>query len=261
MELSEILALYDQDQRRDAAHHGTRREVAGTVVCNVSLHEPRSQVIYSRLDADTADVAIRERQDYFGRLGHSFEWAVFSHDAPPDMRERLLRHGFESEETETIVVLELESKTSTLQQRITHDVRRIRDVAELTDAIAVNDTVWGTNDRHIAARLKRELEEVPDRLSVYVAYFDGLPACSGWMRFNPSSPFASLWGGSTVPQFRKRGLYTALVAARAQEAFQRGARFLTVDAQSQSRLILEKLGFRVLTRATPMIWRGEPAAG
>ena len=82
MQLSEILALYDQDQRRDATHHGTRREVAGTVVSNVSLHEPRSQVIYSRLDADTADVAIRERQDYFGRLGHSFEWAVLENTVP-----------------------------------------------------------------------------------------------------------------------------------------------------------------------------------
>lgn len=258
MELNEILALYDEDQRRNIVNQGMRREVAGPVVRHVALHEQRSHINYSRLDDATADEAIRAQQDYFGRLGHSFEWAAFSHDSPPDLRDRLLRHGFESEEAETIVVLELESTTPTLRQTITHDVRRIRDVAKLPDAIAVNDMVWGANDQHIAARLRREFQEMPERLSVYVAFAEGVPACSGWIRFNPSSPFASLWGGSTLPHFRKRGLYTALVAARAQEALQRGARFLTVDARSQSRPILEKLNFRVLTRATPMIWKGNP---
>jgi hypothetical protein len=255
MELSEILKWYDRDQRHDAEHHGARREATEHVVRHVDLHGPQSYLTWSSLNANTADAAIREQKEYYGHLGHSFEWAAFSHDQPPDLKERLLRHGFEAEETEAIVVLELESMGDALRKPVPHDVRRIREVGELADVIAVGDAAWGTQDRPIGPRLKRELEAIPDRLSVYVAHNDGIPACAGWMRFSPGSPFASLWGGATVPRCRKRGLYTALVAARAQEAWQRGAKFLTVDARSLSRPILEKLGFRVLTQATPMQWR------
>jgi hypothetical protein len=39
---------------------------------------------------------------------------------------------------------------------------------------------------------------------------------------NPDSEFAGLWSGSTVPGWRGRGAYRALVARRAQLAEQRG---------------------------------------
>jgi hypothetical protein len=34
----------------------------------------------------------------------------------------------------------------------------------------------------------------------------------------------------SAPEYRKRGLYTAVLAARVQEAIQRGYRFLTIEA-------------------------------
>jgi predicted GNAT family acetyltransferase len=58
-----------------------------------------------------------------------------------------------------------------------------------------------------------------------------------------------LWGGATVPAYRKRGLYTALVSARAQEAKARGIRCLTIDASPASRAILEKFGFQLMAYA------------
>ena len=57
-----------------------------------------------------------------------------------------------------------------------------------------------------------ELEHAPDYLSVYLAYVDGQPAACGWARFPAGSPFASLWGGSTLPEQRGRGLYASLLA-------------------------------------------------
>jgi GNAT superfamily N-acetyltransferase len=58
-----------------------------------------------------------------------------------------------------------------------------------------------------------------------------------------------------VPAFRKQGLFTSLVAVRAQEARRRGARFLTVDARPMSRPILEALGFKLLCFANALNWR------
>ena len=81
-------------------------------------------------------------------------------------------------------------------------------------------------------------------MSVYVAYVAGQPASAARIEFHPARQFAELYGGSTVPDQRGRGLYTALVAVRAQEALTRGVRFLTVDASPMSRPILERLGFQ-----------------
>ena len=58
-----------------------------------------------------------------------------------------------------------------------------------------------------------------------------------------------LWGGSTLPEYRKQGLYTALVKARVQEAIERGIRYLTIDASPMSRAVLEKFGFELMAYA------------
>jgi hypothetical protein len=90
---------------------------------------------------------------------------------------------------------------------------------------------------------------IPDYLSVFVAYVENQPACAGWIYY--SSPhFAGLWGGSTLATYRGRGLYTAVLAARVREARARGVPYLTIDAGSMSRPIVERLGFVTITCAT-----------
>ena len=93
------------------------------------------------------------------------------------------------------------------------------------------------------------LAHYPRVLSVYVAYVEGVPASTGWIIFPEGSVFGGLWGGSTLSQYRGRGLYTALLAIRAQEARGRGVRYLTVDASPMSRPILEKFGFQAIAFA------------
>jgi GNAT superfamily N-acetyltransferase len=74
------------------------------------------------------------------------------------------------------------------------------------------------------------------------------------MRFPSGTEFATLWGGSTLPGWRRRGIYRALVHRRAQVAVARGRRYLEVDASSESRPILERLGFRAVTQTRPYVW-------
>jgi GNAT superfamily N-acetyltransferase len=69
--------------------------------------------------------------------------------------------------------------------------------------------------------------------------------------FPRNNPFASIWGGSTLPDYRGRGLYSALIAARLQEAEKRGYQYLTVDANPETSMpILQKLGFVTIGYAT-----------
>jgi len=90
--------------------------------------------------------------------------------------------------------------------------------------------------------------------TVVVAEADGGIVCAGWIRFPRGTEFASLWGGGTLPEWRSRGIYRALVAYRARLAALRGVRYLYVDASPDSRPILERLGFVVVTMTTPYVW-------
>lgn len=57
-----------------------------------------------------------------------------------------------------------------------------------------------------------------------------------------------------------RGIYRALVAHRARIAAERGYRYLQVDASSESRPILHRLGFVPLSTTTPYTYRPHTAA-
>ena len=85
------------------------------------------------------------------------------------------------------------------------------------------------------------------RAAAYVAYVGRQPAACGRLEFPTQRSIASLWGGATVEAFRGRGLFRAVVAARAAFARDAGYSLLTVEARAMSRPILEGLGFRPLT--------------
>jgi GNAT superfamily N-acetyltransferase len=245
----DLLARYDADERFAATYADTRREELPTLVRHVDLLGTSSIVLYSRLSSTTADATIQEQLAYFNSLGHDLEWKAYAHDQPPDLVERLACHGFAIDEREAILVLDL-----ALSQPMSGSSARVRRIIrrdELRDVAAIRQRVYATGN---VDRLAYELEHTPNGISIYVADHDGDPAACAWIRFPTSSAFASLWGGSTAPELRNRGLYTDLLNARVQEAHRREFRYLTVDARSTSRPILEKRGFQLLTFATACTW-------
>lgn len=255
MDRSELIALYTQDQRKSVEYPTARREVTPTVIRHVDLSgDGEGMVIYSQLDERNADQVIREQISYFEGLGQSFEWKWYDYDQPPDLKERLASHGFEVEAAEAIMVLDLEHAPSVLWQPVQHNVERITDPEKLVDIQAIQQQVWEEEMSWLTNYLGDSLRQNPEQMSIYAAYVDGQPASAAWTYFPRDSLFASLWGGSTVKRFRKQGLYTALLAVRAQEARARRVRFLTVDASDMSRPILEKFGFQWIAWSCPCKW-------
>jgi GNAT superfamily N-acetyltransferase len=263
MNSNELLALYDQQQRLEIVYPGLRREVTSHAVRHVNDGDPLEwgMVIYSKLDEQTADTAIREQVAYFQSIGQSFEWKVYGHDKPADLQARLLAQGFVADEEEAIMALEVTAAPDLLQGPINADIRRITDPADLKDVTAIEEQVWQEDFSQLEQRLASYLRYHPRFLSVYVAYVDGQPASCAWMDYTDNSQFAGLWGGSTMPTYRQRGLYTALLAIRLQEAQARGIRFLTVDASPMSQPILAKYGFQLLTTAVGCNWSPEQPPG
>lgn len=257
--MDEIRALYDRQQRLEIDYAGVRREVTPQVVRLVDVPNRRGTLIYSQLDEASADAVIEQEIDHFKRLGlaEHFEWKVFDYDQPADLKDRLAARGFAAEAPDAVLILDLTAIPPALTAPVTHDVRRIHDAAQLEDVRSVMNAVWGDDDNSgIIDTLAATLRDKPEELSVYAAYVDGIPACAAWIDFHARSEFSGLWGGSTLPAYRKRGLYTALVAERAQEAIGRGARYLTIDASPMSRAVLEKFGFQLMAYAYECNYRG-----
>ncbi len=263
MDTPELLALFDRQQRRDVEFYGSRRDATPQVVRQIPLpgFGGNGCVLYSTLSAEDADQAVADQIAFFDSLGIDFGWKLYGHDTPPDLGERLAARGFIPQEIEAGMVLDLTDAPAALWQPISHDIRCVADAAQVADVVAVQNAVWGERFDWLGPQLADELQNAGENFGLYLAYADGVPASTAWIRFHPGTRFASLWGGSTLSAYRGRGLYTALLAVRAHEARRRGFRFLTVDASDMSRPILEKHGFRFLTTARDYQWPKRGADG
>jgi len=91
-------------------------------------------------------------------------------------------------------------------------------------------------------------------LSVYAAYLDDQPVSIAWTYF-PRGRFATLFAGSTIAEYRQRGLYTSLLATRLKEIRERGYRFAVVEAGAMSKPIVAKHGFQQLTTVHDYEWK------
>ncbi len=102
------------------------------------------------------------------------------------------------------------------------------------------------------------MSAAPEQIAVLVAEAGGEVVAAAWLVFRGRTGFASLWGGSTLPAWRGRGIYRALVTARAKLAVARGVRLLHVDASDDSAPILRRLGLHAVTTTTPYVWSPPP---
>ena len=109
MDVNQILALHDRHQRIEIEYRTMRREATPDVVRHVALEHGYGMVLYSRLTAANADGVIAEQIAYFDQLGQNFEWKTYDHDTPGDLKDRLRAHGFEAEEPEALLVLDIET--------------------------------------------------------------------------------------------------------------------------------------------------------
>jgi GNAT superfamily N-acetyltransferase len=252
VDAKQILALYDEDRKR-VLLSGMRREVTAHLVRHISA-DGEGLIIYSNLDSANADEVIQEQMAHFGDAGRDSSWVVYEHDTPPDLRDRLLARGFRVEEPESIMVLDVEDASPVLLEPIQHDVRKIDDPGKIDDVLSIRQEVWQDVSASTAQSLAGRLNNAPHGQSLYVAYDDGKPVSTAQISFYRYGRFASLVRAATLPEYRRRGLYTALLAVRVQEAQSRGIRFLDADASSMSRPIMARLGFQQVSEAHTCVW-------
>ncbi len=203
------------------------------------------------------DRLIAEQRDYFAGRGETVEWKVRAHDEPADLPDRLRAAGFVAEDEETVLVGSASEMVAAppLPEGVT--VRRVSSAHDLRRLAAMLSVVWGQDWSALADDLGSRIEMAPDEIAVFVAEARGEIVSAAWLVYFGAADVAGLWGGSTLPEWRGRGIYQALVGARAALAVDRGVRHLQVDASTFSAPILRRLGFHEVTRTTPYVWRPE----
>src|SRR5262245_17112374 len=212
---------------------------------------------YRDLDGLTSaeiDELIARQIRVFDERSERFEWKLHGHDRPRDLAERLRTAGFVPEDEETVVIAPVDAIGGPPQLPDGVSLRDVSERHDLDRIAALEDEVWGHKHRALAERLEAEHRADPQAITIVVAEAGDTVVCAGWVRFERGTEFATLWGGATLPAWRGRGIYRATVAYRANLAAERGLRFMEVDASSDSRPILERLGFVAVTTTTPYIW-------
>src|SRR5215210_2110694 len=252
----DLLAAYDEQVRRRPVPDGPDdfvEEADGVVRC-VSARG-WSGVTYSDLARADADAAIAAQIARFG--SGRWEWKHYSHDQPADLPERLLAAGFEPEERETLMAADLDRLDLNGPTPAGIELKLV-DAGGVRDLVAVHDAVFGDEHAALGTAVRvglRRGSTVP-----VVAYDSGTPVAASRLELVRGTDFAGLWGDSTLPSHRGRGLFRAMVAIRARIARERGFRYLQADALETSRPLFARLGFVELATTTPFIWRGSPRA-
>jgi GNAT superfamily N-acetyltransferase len=253
---AELLAKYDVQLRRwipEVPQPGHRYETVGPVLRVSGGHRGFVDTTQNLgVTGAALDALIAEQVAFFEARGESFEWKTRGHDEPADLHDRLIAAGFVPEERETVVVGEAAQLVTgaTTPDGIT--IRQVTDRADLERIAAMETAVWGEDWSWLADDLEGRLQT--GTAVILIAEAPGTVVSAAWLVTKPGRDFAGLWGGSTLAEWRGRGIYRALVARRAQIAAERGIPYLQVDASDDSRPILERLGFVAITTTTPYVW-------
>jgi GNAT superfamily N-acetyltransferase len=260
LDATELLARYDAQLRTivpDPLPAGLRVERDGPLVRFIGW-AAGGGIGYRDLggiDGTELDELIARQVREFADRGESFEWKLHGHDQPADLPERLIAQGFVPEDLETVVIAPVAVAASEVLLPDGVSLREVSERADLERIGAMEEAIWQDQRAGwLADSLEAERVADPDAITIVVAESGAEFVCAGWVRFVAGTDFATLWGGGTLPGWRRRGIYRALVAYRANLAAERGIRYLQVDASSESRPILERLGFIAVTTTTPYIW-------
>lgn len=258
--VADLLARYDSQLRAlepDPLPEGLWIERDGPLLRYVG-HGSGGSIEYRGLagiDGAELDALIARQVRIFAERGEAFEWKLHGHDHPADLPERLIAQGFEPGEFETVLVAPVASVAGAVLLPDGVALRAVRERPDLERIGAMEEAIWHDGRTGwLADSLEAELGADPAAITIVAAEASDQVVCAGWVRFVSGTEFATLWGGGTLPGWRGRGVYRALVAHRANLAVEHGFRFLQVDASSQSRPILERLGFVAVTTTTPFIW-------
>jgi GNAT superfamily N-acetyltransferase len=255
-----LLAAYDEQLRTDAETPSAVSVVRLGPLRLATFPGNRGFITYQDLGGADADTIRRlvpqalahyEANPEIGRV----EWKTRGHDHAPGLHEALLDNGFVADEPESIMLGEarLLAVDVPLPEGVT--LRPVTEEADVRAMSAMQAEVFGDPvGDDMGDDLLRRLA-TGDGMELWVAEAEGRVVSAGRLEPVPATEFAGIWGGATRPEWRGRGIYRALTAARARSALRLGKTLINSDSTEYSRPILERSGLVKVSTTTPYHWR------
>jgi GNAT superfamily N-acetyltransferase len=255
------LAAYDEQLRTGAETPSAVSVISLGPLCLVTFGGGRGFVTYrdlGRADAGAirrlvpAALAHYQADSAIDRV----EWKTRGHDHAPGLHETLLDNGFVPDEPESIMIGAAQGLAVDVRLPEGVTLRRVSEDADVRAMTAMSAEVFGDPAAEavaVADALLRRLS-FDDGMELWVAEADGQIVSAGRLEPVAGTEFAGIWGGATRQEWRGRGIYRALTAARAQSALRMGKTLITSDSTEYSRPILERSGLIKVSTTTPYQW-------
>lgn len=255
-----LLAAYDQQLRTDAETPSALRLARLGPLRLVTFAGGRGFVTYRDLagaDASTIQTWVRQSLAHFANDPEidRVEWKTRGHDHAPSLHTALVTQGFVPDETESIMIGPAESLAADVclpagvsLRQITSSLE-VRAMCTMAEAAFQEGSFADEMTDALLARLARR-----DGMELWVAEVEAQMVSAGRLEPVAGTDFAGIWGGATLKEWRGRGIYRALTAARARAALSVGKTLIHSDSTEFSRPILERSGLVKVSTTTPYRW-------
>jgi hypothetical protein len=220
-----------------------------------------------RFAADELDAVVEEVRALLRDRGRTrTQWEIGSQATPAELAETLEARGFARDDEPWALALALTEPPAALDPAEGLHAAQVVTAEDYAAARAVQDVAFGATAEQVAARRQGHLDEfrlihesragrawaeMPQMM--HAVWVDEQIVCAGTCARTRLG--VALFGGATLPEFRGRGAYRALVAERwrvaLSDAPDRPA--LVTQAGAMSRPILAALGFRPVGRVEMLV--------
>jgi GNAT superfamily N-acetyltransferase len=239
--------------------HGELHDENGVLWFETPIkHLPYNAVIRTRIDGEAEAILQRVLQRFTAR-GVDFYWMVHPSARPHDLDERLSKHGLEPVEHLTGMSLEL---TTWERPDPPSDVvyREVLDAADLETYQQLTTAYWEIPDDDVALVTQYQRELGPGRAPGhrYLALIDNVAVAKGYLSLAGPPGVAAIYGMSTLPEARGRGVASGLTTILLNRAKNAGCRRVVLHSSDMAVGVYSRAGFveqcRHTVFATAPVW-------
>ena len=254
-----FLRAYDEQLRTDAETPSAILADRRGPLRLVTFGGGRGFITYRDLggaDAETIRHLVRDALDYFRANPEisRVEWKTRGHDHAPGLYDALLENGFIPDDPESIMIGAARDLVVDVPLPTGVTLRQAVGESDVRAMTRMEADVFGDPDSDEVGDALLNRLSLGDGMELWVAEVEGQIVCAGRLEPVAGTEFAGIWGGATREQWRGRGIYRALTAARARSAIRMGKRLINSDSTEYSRPILERSGLVRVSTTTPYRW-------
>jgi len=214
------------------------------------------------LTPENADAAIRSLCDTYGARGLPFGWLIGPSTTPADLPRRLEAVGFVKGVEMAGMALRDLSVPIAQEEGIS-----VREAQEGDDSHIVHLFTAGFGLPEMVSTIFMTALRSPDgkhRTGFYLAFLDGVeaPIAVAALVYLAGTPIVMLGGAATLPEYRGKGAYRALLARRLADACADGMEAAVIQAvRTTSAPICARIGMVEMCGLDMYVWSPGGDAG